>query len=198
MFEYELSSRPSMQSDTQRIALGLRHRDLALLESLVELYQYRLTRYLTHLLGRRDLVDDLIQGTWLRVLERGSTYDGSSRFEPWLFRVARNLAIDTTRQRQTLSLDSADDNVDRIAPPTPASTQPSPFTLAARTQDAERLARSLATLEPVHREALVLRFQEDLSLQEISTITGAPVSTVASRIYRGLATLRPHFEGEKA
>jgi len=183
-------------TDTQRIALGLRHHDLALLESLVEQYQYRLARYLIHLLGRRDAVDDLIQDTWLRVLERGSTYDGTSRFEPWLFRIARNLAIDTTRKHQNLSLDSKED--DRDAQPTPTSNQPSPFTLAARTQDAERLARSLETLEPVHREALVLRFQEDLSLQEISTITGAPVSTVASRIYRGLATLRPHFEGEKA
>lgn len=69
--------------------------------------------------------------------------------------------------------------------------------LAARTQDAERLAHSLQTLEPVYREALVLRFQEDLSLQEISVIVGAPVSTVASRIYRALATLRPQFEGER-
>jgi RNA polymerase sigma-70 factor (ECF subfamily) len=80
----------------------------------------------------------------------------------------------------------------------PASVEPSPYTLAARTQDAERLAHSLQTLEPVYREALVLRFQEDLSLEEISVIVGAPVSTVASRIYRGLATLRGQFKGETA
>jgi RNA polymerase sigma-70 factor (ECF subfamily) len=80
----------------------------------------------------------------------------------------------------------------------PASGEPSPYALAARTQDAERLAYLLQTLEPVYREALVLRFQEDLSLQEISVIVGAPVSTVASRIYRGLATLRPQFEGDTA
>jgi RNA polymerase sigma-70 factor (ECF subfamily) len=53
-------------------------------------------------------------------------------------------------------------------------------------------------LGPVYREVLVLRFQEDLSLQEISVVVGAPLSTVASRIYRGLATLRPQFEGETA
>src|SRR5271168_2219196 len=196
MFDYELTSRASMESDTQQIALGLRQGDVVVLEALVEQYQYRLVRYLIYLLGRRNGVDDLVQETWLRVLERGSSYDGQSRFEPWLFRVARNIAVDAMRKRRTLSLDP--DHDDRGVQPAPASNEPSPFTLAARTEDADRLARSLQTLEPVHREALVLRFQEDLSLQEISAIVGAPVSTVASRIYRGLATLRGQFEGETA
>jgi len=184
-----------MESDTQRIALGLRQRDVAVLETLVEQYQYRLVRYLVSLLGRRDGVDDFVQETWLRVLERGKSYDGHSRFEPWLFRVARNIALDATRKRPMFSLDSNNDDGVRSLP---ASSEPSPYTLAARTRDAERLADSLQTLEPTYREALVLRFQEDLSLQEISVIVGAPVSTVASRIYRGLATLRQQFEGEIA
>jgi RNA polymerase sigma-70 factor (ECF subfamily) len=195
MFDYELTSGASMESDTQQIALGLRRGDVVVLEALVEQYQYRLVRYLIYLLGRRDWVDDLVQETWLRVLRRGSSYDGQSRFEPWLFRVARNIAVDAMRKRRMFSLDSNDDDGVR---PAPASDEPSPFTLAARTEDAERVARSLQTLEPVFREALVLRFQEDFSLQEISAIVGAPVSTVASRIYRGLATLRPQFKGETA
>ena len=184
-----------METDTQQIALGLRQRDVVFLEALVERYQYRLVRYLIYMLGRRDGVDDLVQETWLRVLERGSSYDGKSRFEPWLFRIARNIAVDSTRKRRMFSLNSND--VDTVRP-VPAFDEPSPFTLAARTEDAGRLARSLQTLEPVYREALVLRFQEDLSLQEISDIVGAPVSTVASRIYRGLSTLRLQFEGETA
>jgi RNA polymerase sigma-70 factor, ECF subfamily len=196
MFDYELTSRVSMESDTQQIALGLCQGDVVILEALIEQYQYRLIRYLICLLGRRDGVDDMVQDTWLRVLERGSSYDGPSRFEPWLFRVARNIAVDAMRKRRTLSLDSDDDDGRVWA--SPASDEPSPYKLAARTEDAERLAHSLQALEPVYREALVLRFQEDLSLQEISVIVGAPVSTVASRIYRGLATLRPQFEGETA
>jgi RNA polymerase sigma-70 factor (ECF subfamily) len=193
MFDYGLTSGASMKSDTQQIAIGLRQGEVVVLEALVEQYQYRLVRYLIYLLGRRDGVDDLVQETWLRVLERGSSYDGQSRFEPWLFRIARNIAVDAMRQRRIFSLDSNDDGGVR---PAPASDEPSPFALASRTDDADRLARSLETLEPVYREALILRFQEDLSLQEISAIAGAPVSTVASRIYRGLATLRPRFEGK--
>src|ERR1700691_3951062 len=106
MFDYELASRASMESDTQQIALGLRQGNVVVLETLVERYQYRLVRYLIYLLGRRDGVDDLVQETWLRVLQRGSSYDGRSRFEPWLFTIARNTALDAMRKRPMFSLDS--------------------------------------------------------------------------------------------
>jgi RNA polymerase sigma-70 factor (ECF subfamily) len=75
----------------------------------------------------------------------------------------------------------------------PVSNAPSPFALAARTEDAQRLARTMQALEPIYREALVLRFQEDLSLQEIAVVVGAPITTVSSRIQRGLAMLRAQF-----
>jgi RNA polymerase sigma-70 factor, ECF subfamily len=195
MFHYDPAWVADVKSETQQIEIGLRHRDVVLLQALVEQYQYRLVRYLIYLTGRRDGVDDLVQETWLRVMERGSSYDGRSRFEPWLFTIARNLAIDSMRKRKTFSLDSNDDKEWEPAPASPASDAPSPFALAARTEDAERLAHSLQTLDSVYREALVLRFQEDLSLNEISTVVGAPVSTVSSRIYRGLATLRSQLEG---
>ncbi len=195
MFESDMTFAGDVNRDTQQIARGLRQGDVLLLQALVEQYQYRLVRYLIYLLGRRDEVDDLIQETWLRVLERGCSYDGRSRFEPWLFTIARNLTIDHMRKRRSLSLDSNDDDTAAVSP---VSQAPSPFTLAARTEDSQRLAQSLQALDFIYREALVLRFQEDLSLQEIATVVGAPVSTVASRIYRGLATLARAVGGREA
>jgi RNA polymerase sigma-70 factor, ECF subfamily len=197
MTEYDMTSVARVSSDSQQIARGLRERDIALLHALVEQYQYRLVRYLIYLLGRRDEVDDLVQETWVRVLERGRSYDGRSRFEPWLFAIARNLTIDHMRRRKTWSLDSDDDGEQDAAPRSPASNDPSPFVLAARTEDAQRLGQSMQTLDFIYREVLVLRFQEDLSLQEVATVVGAPVSTVASRIYRGLQTLRALLDGAK-
>jgi RNA polymerase sigma-70 factor, ECF subfamily len=204
MFEYDGTMAVAGNTDTQRIARGLRQRDVALLHDLVVEYQFRLVRYLIYLLGRRDSVDDLVQETWLRVLERGRSYDGHSRFEPWLFAIARNLTIDHLRQRRIFSLDSSHDSGDPHSSHSPeqdgkplslASHDPSPFELAARTEDAQRLALTLGTLEPIYREALVLRFQEDLSLQEMATVIGVPLTTVSSRIYRGLAALRAQLEG---
>jgi RNA polymerase sigma-70 factor (ECF subfamily) len=194
MFEHDMTLMAGVDSDARQIALGLRQRNLSLLDALVERYQYRLVRYLIYLLGRRDGVDDLVQETWLRVLERGRSYNGESRFEPWLFAIARNLAIDHTRKRRVISLDSNDDE-HQPASVLPVSGEASPFELAARSEDAQRVAKSLQMLQPVYREALVLRFQEELSLQEISHVVGASVSTVSSRIYRGLAALRQQMDG---
>jgi RNA polymerase sigma-70 factor (ECF subfamily) len=194
MFVYE-GTLATVSTETHRIARGLRQRDVALLQALVGQYQYRLVRYFTYLLGRRDPVDDLVQETWLRVLERGHSYDGQSRFEPWLFTVARNLALDYLRKRRAFSLDSKDSLEADLESLSPVSHAPSPFEQAARTEDAQRLAHSLQMLEPMYREALVLRFQEDLSLQEMAEVIGASVSTVSSRIYRGLAAVRAQMEG---
>jgi RNA polymerase sigma-70 factor (ECF subfamily) len=202
MFEYDGTMAEAFTTDTQRIARGLRQRDVALLHELVEQYQFRLVRYLIYLLGRRDaVVDDLVQETWLRVLEHGRSYNGRSRFEPWLFTIARNLTVDHLRKRRIFSLDSnADSNDQRLQDrehPSLISSAPSPFELAARTEEAHRIAHTLGSLEPIYREALVLRFQEELSLQEISTVMGVPLTTVSSRIYRALATLRAQMEGEE-
>jgi len=181
------------ETETAKIARGLRERDMQLVADLVERCQHRLVRYLLYLTGRREAAEDLAQETWVRVLQRGSQYNGRQRFDPWLFAIARNLAIDYLRKKrkavQTVSLPN-----DRDAMLLLPSSGPSPFEAAARSEDAIRLAGQLQTLSPLYREALLLRFQEDLSLSEIAQVLGAPVTTVTSRIYRGLAALRSVFE----
>src|SRR6201997_2310611 len=88
------------ESETAKIARGLRERDMELLADLVERCQHRLVRYLLYLTGRREYAEDLAQETWIRVLQRGSQYNGRQRFDPWLFAIARNLAIDYLRKKQ--------------------------------------------------------------------------------------------------
>jgi RNA polymerase sigma-70 factor (ECF subfamily) len=179
------------ESETAKIARGLRERDMGLLADLVERYQHRLVRYLLYLTGRREYAEDLAQETWIRVLQRGSQYNGGQRFDPWLFAIARNLAIDYLRKkRKAVQTDSLPDDEILLV----TASGPSPFEAAARSEDAMRLAGQLQILSPLYREALLLRFQEDLSLAEIAQVLGAPVTTVTSRIYRGLAALRSAFE----
>jgi RNA polymerase sigma-70 factor (ECF subfamily) len=181
------------ETETAKIARGLRERDTELLADLVERCQHRLVRYLLYLTGRRDYAEDLAQETWIRVLQRGSQYNGRQRFDPWLFAIARNLAIDYLRKKQkAVQTASLPDDRDEIL--LVSSSGPSPFEAAARSEDAIRLAGQLQILSPLYREALLLRFQEDLSLAEIAQVLGAPVTTVTSRIYRGLAALRSAFE----
>jgi len=181
------------ETETAKIARGLRERDMELLADLVGRYQRRLVRYLLYLTGRRDYAEDLAQETWIRVLQRGSQYNGRQRFDPWLFALARNLAIDHLRKKQK-AVQTASSPNDPDAMLLLPTSGPSPFEAAARSEDAIRLAAQLQILSPLYREALLLRFQEDLSLAEIAQVLDAPVTTVTSRIYRGLAALRSAFE----
>ena len=62
--------------------------------------------------------------------------------------------------------------------------------------DVEELRHCLGAISPEHREALVLRFYEDMSYEEIGRVTGASVGTVRSRIYYGKRALRVAWEGK--
>lgn len=179
------------------IAQGLKRQQAGLLEELIIRYQHRLMRYLLYLCGNRELAEDLFQEAWMRVMVRGAQYDGRSRFETWLFTIARNLLIDYRRKRAMSSLDEliegADDD-DRAMPVEIADAGPTPFDRCSWLEDRERIAAALLEIDAVHREVLVLRFHEDLSLEEIATVTKANLSTVKSRLYRGLAMLEPRLE----
>lgn len=183
----------SARSANRAIAAGLRRRDADLVEQLIDLYQHRLFRYLLFLTGNRDLAQDLFQETWLRVLERGAQYNGHARFDTWMFAIARNLLIDHTRKRVMMSLDDTTDP-DNDRPLEIAGDMPSPFDHFQSRELAARVSRALLALHPVYREVLVLRFHEEMSLDEIACVSNAPLSTVKSRLYRGMAALKPVLE----
>jgi len=172
------------------IAAGLRRHDRDLIEHLIDLYQHRLFRYLLFLTGSRELAQDLFQETWLRVLERGSQYSGRARFDTWMFAIARNLMLDQARKRGAVSLDEATDP-ERERPLEIAGDTPSPFDHFHSQEQAARVGQALLQLHPLYREVLVLRFHEEMSLEEIARISNAPLSTVKSRLYRGMAALKP-------
>jgi RNA polymerase sigma-70 factor, ECF subfamily len=178
-----------MADDAKSLARALKQRDPDVLDRLIEQYQFRLFRYLLHLTANRERAEDFFQETWLRVLERGHQYDGRWKFEAWLFAIARNLVLDWHRRKKPQSLDSLGAAED--APFDLKDEQsPSPFDLALEAEVRTGVELSLRRVPAVYREVLVLRFQEELQLEEIAGITGAPLSTVKSRLYRGLDTLK--------
>ena len=182
------------ERENDAIARGLKRQDPDTLDYLIELYQHRLLRYLLFLTGKREVAEDLFQETWMRVLLRGAQYNGKARFDTWLFTIARNLVIDLSRKRTMASLDEMSDSGDDDRPFQIAIDEPSPLDQFQSRENSAEVAEVLLKLEPNYREVLVLRFHEDLSLEEIAGVTRAPLSTVKSRLYRGLAALKPEME----
>jgi RNA polymerase sigma-70 factor (ECF subfamily) len=186
----------SMTQETTEIARGLRRRDPDLLDRLIEQYQHRLLRYLLYLTGHRELAEDLFQETWIRVLERGHQYNDKYTFSAWLFTVARNLTIDHMRRKQPSSLDGLM-NDSETSFDVPATGQASAFDLTLQREQSEQIAEGMQHLPAEYREALVLRFQEGMSLEEIAAVANVPLGTVKSRIYRGLSALEPRLKGAR-
>lgn len=183
----------TLDDERVEIVRGLRRRDGDVLDWLIERYQHRLFRYLVHLTGRRDLAEELFQETWVRVLERGHLYNDRYPFIAWLLTIARHLTINWLRRRQPESLDALMDPESDAKPLDLVADTPSAFDALAQREDSEHVSRALAQVPVVFREVLLLRFREDLSLDEIAAVIGAPVATAKSRLYRGLRSLATQF-----
>jgi RNA polymerase sigma-70 factor (ECF subfamily) len=184
-----------IERENARIAGGLKRQDPDLMDELIDTYQHRLMRYLMFLTSKREVAEDLFQEVWIRVLRRGSQYNGKARFDTWIFTIARNLVIDLSRKRTMASLDEMREGRDdsEAQPFEIVQDGPSPLEQFQYRENASEVALVLLTLEPNYREVLTLRFHEEMSLEEIAVVTHAPLSTVKSRLYRGLAALKPEL-----
>ena len=171
----------------------MRKGDLEALAVVMDEYQGRLLRYLVRLVKEQAIAEDLFQLTWLRVMEKIRSYDSARDFAPWLFTIARHLALDHLRRYQPESLDetlpSGDSREDLIRHETPGAMD----TLLAE-ERAGIVAQAMLELPLIFREVLSLRFEDDMKLEEIADFLKIPLSTVKSRLRRGLDGLRLKLE----
>lgn len=175
------------------IAEGLRANDRLILDQLILQYQHRLMRYLVRMTGSREVAEDLFQETWMRVLRRGSQFRGQSKFVTWLFTIARNLVFDMHRRGSpTQSFDEMTETGDerRLRR---AVREQTPYDHCAARESAELISAAVEGLTPPQREVFMLRYREEMPLQEIARLTGQPISTVKARLYRGIAVMKSHM-----
>ena len=182
------------QSQDAVTALARMHKgDLEALAVVMDEYQGRLLRYLVRLVKEQAIAEDLFQLTWLRVMEKIRSYDSARDFGPWLFTIARHLALDHLRRYQPESLDetlpSGDSREDLIPHGAPGAMD----TLLAE-ERAVIVAHAMLELPLIFREVLSLRFEEEMKLEEIAEFLKIPLSTVKSRLRRGLDGLRLKLE----
>jgi RNA polymerase sigma-70 factor (ECF subfamily) len=160
----------------------LRSGDPAALAEAVGQYQHRLYRYFLRLVRDSASADDLFQQTWLHVVRQLHRYDSTRSFDTWLFAIAHNAAMDLLRRRPTESLEDYEFAI-------PAGTADAFSSVLAR-ERAAILAAAMAELPALYREALTLRFEEGMKLEEIAEVTHTPLSTVKSRVRRGLEAMK--------
>lgn len=138
-------------------------------------------------LGDTDRLDDVCQQVWLSVWQRAAGLAEVKSWRPWLYRLARNAAVDEAR-REASRRRSWRELVGRVV--RRLRGRPGPPEAAIRRQEHRRALAALRELPDIYREPFVLRHVEGLGYAEIAAMLGVPVDTVGTRLVRARRMLR--------
>lgn len=162
------------------------------LENVVALYQPRVFRFLLATLRDRDAAETLTQETFLRAWSARVSFREDCSLATWLIRIALNLARDHTRTgrfRFWKRVSASAVDVADVAAFVPTHEGSAETQLIAQQQVAG-IWESVARLSSRQRSIFLLRFMEEMEIPEIATVTGLPLGTVKSHLYRALAVVR--------
>ncbi|MFC4765901.1 RNA polymerase sigma factor SigW [Effusibacillus consociatus] len=162
---------------------------------LVELYKDKLYNLCYRLMGNSHDAEEVAQEAFLRAYANLKRFDSRHKFATWLFRIATNCCIDRLRKRKaSYSLDAPLDDEDGgdmygILPSKDPMLEERVLTRESRLE----LQAAIEQLPPSYRAVIVLKYIEELSMQEISDVLSVPVSTVKTRLHRGREALRTYM-----
>lgn len=160
-------------------------------ETLYRRYRKQLYGYLYNLLaGNVTECDEIFEETWIKVIDKLPSYRDQGKFSAWLFRVARNIFIDTMRKnkRDAMPLESGD------LPDVPDWSRRPERQLEENDME-QMLENALSELPEEQKEVFLLR-QQSLSFKEIAIIQECSVNTVLGRMHYALRNLKKFLTGK--
>ncbi|HEY3762981.1 MAG TPA: RNA polymerase sigma factor [Verrucomicrobiae bacterium] len=169
--------------DPEKLVAGLKNREPAAIEALVEEHGNRLLRSATLMCGNESTAQDLVQDTFVQALRSAHRFRGQSGLYTWLHSILLNLTRHHWRDNQKLVIDGelAEQNLPVLMNPPSIS-------------DAEyasmELARALGRLSEPHREVLVLRYFEHMKIQDMARHLGISEGTVKSRLHYAIGEMQ--------
>jgi RNA polymerase sigma-70 factor, ECF subfamily len=177
----------------------LRERDERAFRELIDSHRDRVFNITFRMLGNRSEAEDVAQEVFITVFKTIESFREEAKFSTWLYRVTVNQCknrIKYLARRHTQTREELDDSTDTngvnsaIAAPPPSA----PDRALEGAQMEKLLEAAIAGLDEEHREVVVLRDVEDLSIEEICEITGLPDGTVKSRLHRARKELRKKLQ----
>jgi RNA polymerase sigma-70 factor (ECF subfamily) len=178
-------------------------RDPSAFDRLVDAYSSRLYGYFYRLSGSHEDAEDLLQELFVRLVRMIEQYQHEGRFEPWLFRIAANLARDRVRRHKAAKqagLGPTGQTNDEGAEPVLRLVDQGgePSHRLETSEQADRLQQAIAQLPEAEREVICLRHFSELPFRDIAELMGTPLGTSLARAHRGLARLRELLEPAQA
>jgi RNA polymerase sigma-70 factor (ECF subfamily) len=168
-----------------------RRGDVEAYNLLISRWEKRVYNYLLRIVGNREDALDLAQDVFLKAYQNLGKLEETSRFGPWLFRIAHNQAFSMFRKRRP---ETGGDSL-------PLETDQMPVTVGGSAVFPMELSLTVSAaldrLNPDQRETVVLKIYEGFKFEEIAEILACPVSTVKSRLYAALDLLKAELAPAK-
>ena len=177
----------SDESLVRAYALG----DNEAFDTLLERHQQNLFSYILQMVRDRDLADDIFQETFIKAITtiKQNRYNELGKFAPWIFRIARNLVVDTFRADKTdisLSSDAAGYDVLNRRDPADITAEDMMIDL----QIEEDIRSLIEALPENQQEVLQMRYYREMSFKEIAEATGVSINTALGRMHYAVLNLR--------
>lgn len=159
---------------------------------IVELYKDKVYQLCYRMLGNSHEAEDIAQEAFIRAYVNIDRYNTSRKFSTWLYRIATNLCIDRIRKKKPdYYLDAeiaGTDGLTMYSQIAADGSQPADEVTNMELQN--EIQKEISSLPEKYRSVIVLKYIEELSLNEISEILDLPLGTVKTRIHRGREALR--------
>ena len=177
-----------MGADDKALIIGLKRGDMHSFGLIFEKYRRAVFAYARRMLRDESLAEDCVQDVFLELTRKADSIDIARGVRGWLFRVARNRAVDMMRKR---SREAGSETVD--ARP---DTAVLPDEALVKSEAAEQIHNELARLSEAEREIVVMRFFGGLTFAEAEEATGVPLNTLIWRCRRALEKLAARLRRE--
>ena len=170
--------------------------DASVFDELLRRWDRKIQGAIYRLMGSEEEARDLCQETFLKAYRALPGFKREARFSSWLYQIAVNACRDRMRRKKkTRGLVSLDEMCETGAP-LPAPEGPTALDLVEAGDLARAVAAAVASLPAEQREVIVLKEYQDLTFLEIADVLKLPISTVKTRLYRGLVQLRERLESQ--
>jgi RNA polymerase sigma-70 factor (ECF subfamily) len=190
----EVDRRDADSELVRRVQAG----DQIAFRSLFDRYHRRVFAVAVGVVKNPDDAMDVVQEAFVKVHKHIGSFQGTSSFYTWLYRIAMNLAIDHIRRaRKVIEFDESvkKEDVASAGSTLPQLAHDNPSKTVSRHELSTHIQAALASLPEYHRAVIVLREVEGLSYEEMSKVLKVPKGTIMSRLFHARRKMQQHLEG---